>query len=1114
MHSLGTFILLSLSASSCLLAQATAVNPFQESFSGANAQWTVSTGDGASMVYGSTSPAGFSWETNAAGRAYVPWPVGSGPFTISWRMNFSQLYGLKPSLFGVMVGLTTAIPGSMTPVDASLLIAPTGNQIYVGLRSGEITNFSPRGKDVSGLGTPWMQASSSASIPTNWNWWATLSRDSSNNITFCISNDQTPAGTSSYCPSYPLPVAYQSKDFRYLTVLVAGTSMRGPYEVAGIVHDMFGYSTVSGGLPHTVTSIVPSGGSTTFQGGSTITINGAGYDNTTPYVVVIGEGSNRQTVNATYVSPRQLTATLPAEINAATPYLFQVTRNNIVAELWTGITYSAAVVTGISPHEVLPRPANSADATVQVYGQGFDSTTTVTIGGVPATVTLVSPLQLSVVVPNGTAGQPSILIKGTGGVAATTIYDSSNSATYPPQGKISFGYAPHPYLLFNTSGPDTFNSPTLATLQSAYSLTGPYANYVASFKRNIASPPAPSRACAPNTCWTANQVRNWYDYAWDCLLGNASTSCSAYQLQFAPHLNSVAFTSGLASFPLGSHPSLSTACIMYDAFFPSMTPEQRAQYLQLIDKIAAYFNYIQSTNDFNTVPAGGTYNNRISLANGTAGVCIMAEAFSLASVTGYSVAKPGTSLTYSTLIARIISNLVSSPNSYGNNEWMADGYNVEGSNYMQYGGTFYVLFGRALINANSALGNGLGDQGMFSTNIQFARSGFRTLWNGFWWDTYNDTEPQNYGVPLLADFCGRYTQPDLCWMADTIAGYQATADSGFANQLNFQPSSTGYTGPNLPLAFIGRVASNILGIRPQFIPLPLISVLPAGQVAALNSDGEWTPSVHVGIKGCSAHECGSNQHAHADQASIVLSAAGEPYLIDPGYYRAEANQHSHPSIARSFGASGGKASIDTTVTHEDAGFRCVTVDATNTYASVATVMRRNVCLYSSGSKRMVIVLDDVQPSGLAGTINYWQTGRPLASSASSGGFTLVGLHSQLVATFFGPPSGASNAPGSFRCGQPQISTTVGPSWAFCELQRAGVDFNTVQDAYVASPYQPRITTFAPALESGSGAMTASVNYGSGTLTITLNDGSTATFENASGQWKLSSTSVAGRPNNQ
>lgn len=1086
--------------SGCLLViscfgQATAVNPFTENFNAANTQWTVSSGDGTAMIYNFTGSSGLSFSATSTGLAYAPWTAGSSAFFLSGRLNISNAAQNGATQPQTLFGISTGIPGSMSSSDSSVILCLTRLGIFLGARSGELAGSGGafQGTALNSVIIPWPQGSTGASIPTQWNWWFAISRNGSNVETINIYTDEYQGGSVAFGSWSWTMTSHASDSLQYVVASNTATNLTGGFSITGIIGDLHGYSSVSSGAPHAITSVVPSGGATTFQSGNQATITGTGFDASSNYTVAVGAGSTYQTVTASYVSVTTLTVALPTETNAALPYQFHVIRNNIDAELMGGITYSAPVLNAIAPHEVPVTPANSADGTVQLFGQGFDNTCTVTFAGTSGTVSVISPLQLSVIVPAGSAGMPRIILT----CNSSTVYDSNTSGTYPPSGKVNFGYAPHPYLQFTTGSP-TSNSPTLASLQAK--TTDPaFANYVLPLNRNIATPPATDSYCSPNACWSASQQQNWWDYCWHFLFFQDSPSQATCQSEIGPQaLVYIAWsstTSGSVDQTFSTFTWAQDACLFYDAFFPSLTPAQRTSYLAMIDSVTSTSHYLRATFDANSTVAGGSYSNRIAVTNGAGGQCALAEAFSLAATQGYTTATPWIATSATTEATNAVTQFVTSANSYGNNEWMADGGCVEGSQYCPFGGTYYVLFGRALINTNAALGNASGDQGMFGANIKNARNYWRATWGEFPFFTFNDTQPQLYSVAMMADFCDRFSQADLCFLADSIQGALANANNGYIGQLNFQ-ASRGVE--DAPYSLIWR--SSTTGV---FQPFGKISSLANVSYATLRSSGDYSPDFAIGIKGCSNHECGSaGQHFQSDQGSIDVQAYGDLPIIDPGYFIDAAAQHSRISVAASFGLSGGTASIDGSVQFSAGAWNCATVDASVTYAAVATVLRRNPCMYANGAgRRIAVVLDDVQPVGGAATITYWQTGYA-TSGVSSAGFTTTGPRAALKATVFGPASTISSATGNLQCSDASVS----PSWVYCELQANGISYHTVQDAYTASASQPRVTCLAPA-PIGTTPMTCAVSYGSGTLTVTLSDGSTITATNGSGNWVWGSSTT-------
>lgn len=1099
-----------------LMGQATANTTFVEYFNAGNTQWTCASGDsGTSMAYNSTTAPGINVLNSSTGLCYAPWAVGSNPINFQFALKFSNVH-LKDNAtkLGFAVALTTAIPGSMSGTDASLVFAFMPPGIYTGMRTGELTGLA--GTDISGgllkdlESVNWPQGSDSANIPLNWQWWCSLTRDASNNIVWNVYTDKYQNGLS---PWWTKTFAAPSKSFQYISIIDLTSSASAAFQVASVVSDIYGFSTVTGGTAHTVTSIIPSGGDTTFQTGKQITITGTNFDATSAYIVDIGSGTSAHaTATATYVSATTLTATLPAVANASLPYIFKVLRNGIDAELVGGITFSAPVVNVIQPHEVPVSAVDAADRTVQVYGCGFPSDTAMTFRGVAGAVTVLDPCHLSVVVPSGTFGQPAILVTGTvGGVPGTTIYDSASSGTWPPQGKVNFGYSPHPYMSFDAAG--------LTALRVKF--TNPaFANYAAPLNRNILTPPSPSGACkisgANSPCWNTSAANNIFDYGWHAIFAQDSASQATYASLLVAEIARIDWTTQYgASFNLENAEMLAT---FYDALFPGLTPAQRTTYLSCLDKALGYYEYVTATGDTNSKPAGGNYSNRIAMTNGSGGIIGLALINSVSSLPGYTAVTPWISSTAATEVARVISYLSTFLNNYGNNAWMSDGGYVEGSQYAQFGGSRYVAFARALVNTNAMLGNGLGSQGLFATNVAGFRNFIQTIWDGTTFQSFNDTQPQFYGMPMLVDFGERFSQPDLLFLADTFANYIANADDGYHGHLNQEVSRYDYAA----YAFMWR--STVPG---AYSPMPAVSILANVNWAALRSSGSLSPDFVMGVKGDGTNEAGTNQHAQPDQTGFTIQSRApngigpsEAFMIDPGYFGGGVT-HS-PAQNHSLNAIDGNVPIagNTSGTHlaiignrwDDGAFRSVSVDATGAYAAGVTAMRRTVVNYANGSSRMGIVLDDIIPSGAGSIVSYLQTGQPL-SSASGTGFTLTGLNSKLVATY--DTTGTTSVSSTNAAGVLGCSTGAGTwSWVNCQL---GTVYNTVQLLYTTPALiggfnpSPMLMFFAPANLDGSGAITVSSADRSvtGTILVTLSDGSTITFTQTAGVWAVTASHVAG-----
>ena len=230
----------------------------------------------------------------------------------------------------------------------------------------------------------------------------------------------------------------------------------------------------------------------------------------------------------------------------------------------------------------------------------------------------------------------------------------------------------------------------------------------------------------------------------------------------------------------------------------------------------------------------------------------------------------------------------------------------------------------------------------------------------------------------------------------------------------------------------------------------------------------------------------------------------EWFLIDPGYEIPAAANHSIlivDGVSPTISSQGTHtATIDTTQNQDANNWHCATVNAKNAYLTDVTLLRRNVCLYANLSTgvRVGVVLDDIAQSGAGSVQGLWQTGRAV-SNVTSAGFQINGYLNTMFVRWFGPSSSSGLQAVSLNC------STGAPSWAFCQLQPAGISYSAVQDAYTDSSTQPRVTCFSPqSVNGGPAAATCSVTYTSGTVTLTLSNGAGAVWTNGTGTWNLSS----------
>ena len=190
-------------------------------------------------------------------------------------------------------------------------------------------------------------------------------------------------------------------------------------------------STVTGTQP-TVGSLSPTTGSS--AGGTVVSINGAGF--VAPATVTFG---GVPATSVTVVSPYLITATTPP--GAVGPVGVLVSSpSGAVGGMTSGFTYELAWprVTGVSPST----GALTGGTTLTITGSGFAPGATVTIAGQPAaTVSAVSPTQITVTTPPGPSGNATILVTNPGGaisgLASAFQYSANPQPQAPPPSAVS-----------------------------------------------------------------------------------------------------------------------------------------------------------------------------------------------------------------------------------------------------------------------------------------------------------------------------------------------------------------------------------------------------------------------------------------------------------------------------------------------------------------------------------------------------------------------------------------------------------------------------------------------------------------------------------------------------
>ncbi len=162
-------------------------------------------------------------------------------------------------------------------------------------------------------------------------------------------------------------------------------------------------------------------------------------------------------------------------------------------------------------------------------------------------------------------------------------------------------------------------------------------------------------------------------------------------------------------------------------------------------------------------------------------------------------------------------------------------------------------------------------------------------------------------------------------------------------------------------------------------PLPVAFLLPDIQYATLRSSANYDCALFAGIKGARPPY---THHHQADTGAIHLDIRGERLLLDPGYYKGEATDHSLPIIdgVAPQPAAGYEGKILCCDSRDD--LRWLACDVTPAYRGAARrVVRHLVMVGEEG----VISLDDIVPANPGAPIRLqYQTGGETSLIGGSG----------------------------------------------------------------------------------------------------------------------------------
>jgi hypothetical protein len=296
----------------------------------------------------------------------------------------------------------------------------------------------------------------------------------------------------------------------------------------------------------------------------------------------------------------------------------------------------------------------------------------------------------------------------------------------------------------------------------------------------------------------------------------------------------------------------------------------------------------------------------------------------------------------------------------------ADGGNTEGCQYWQYGAESWIRFA-ALYERFFGTDDGMLDHPALRHGMNTIRV---ALCNDGALHGVNDTIPVPCGVELAWYWAGRYTDSFALWYGDHAVRWHHAA------------RAAGRPMPYLPSPFWALLCRPEL---PEAIdqpePLPTAYALRSIEYGILRSGPEWNCRWTAGLKGSRPPYTHHNQ---ADTGALFVDLRGERLLIDPGYYKPLATDHSLPLIA-GVGPAQPTELTGTLIACESGGdLRYLACDSTAAYHGAARRVVRHLVLI--GDEGMVLLEDILPVDADAQVVAQFQCG---GEASSADGRTLL-----------------------------------------------------------------------------------------------------------------------------
>lgn len=1029
-------------------------------------QWTIDKGNRpwGSLIWSNDAVApGLHFEAPGRFSAWTHWACGTEPFDFWFDTEITSGTSAGWRYNGIAVSLCSALPSDMTRDDVAYSIGLYWAGLQCSIKQGpflkpggnsRITPNFPRAEttnryelNLGGAGGENFSVQWPSSTLDGQKIRCHIQRLDGNRIRFELYHSWGVWSKPWWGAEVEIPQKLTDVPIRYVSVLGTeedpdSTIPPPPTKILkGRIFDLRGWTSATS--PPEITGYVS--GDQGVVAGSSFTVIGTNFS---PHTRVVINGTACQTK---WVSGTELTA------RAGQLNLNGINRLQVVNDDGLFAGYDPGLATGLTLDRVEPCEASlDGGDMVTLRGGGFSTATQVAINGRPAEVV-------------GTPESNAMQVRVPPGIPGLAALSASNGG-HGFACHASFGYAPHPFLLFKgkedlKAQRAKFISPGFSDYRKAIlaATDESITNLDDSdfLKKAIFEAPLAGSAFAYQMTGDT-QYKDAFLRACDLYLNG-----SDYKFKASDAAGTLFQQLGQDDFMVMNGQAVALA---YDMMFDELTPQLRLRMEQRINRFLAIYPGLIANQDwwYDNI---ANPSNTVAVGNG--GMGIMALALR------YSTPKADAMVDQA---ANVIKNQYKA--------MLPDGGCVEGNLYWNYGLGHLIAFGLALENA---IGNdkGLLDDPALRNMDHFASTQIGGDGNMF---VFNDTQPWLSGVIPCAFAATRFDQPLMRWLADEMMRRGADPQ-GISN----------FNASEADIAFLLRDSKPHIDKIPDLPTVDYMKILNWG-VLRSKPDAVGAGLV-MGIKGVGGEQ---THHSEEDAGSFVLQSRGESFIIHPGYYQDAASEHNLPLIGsirqavnqkpisltanQAVTSAEGQLKVRSFIAPisdawETGDLRTMTVDSTAAYPKELAIHVRRVMVLDSD--KAAIVLDQVEPVNSQDTItSFYQCGFPSELLPEGKGFRINGAKSDLAALIDGPTGTWSLRPCVWQ-----------NKWIFTKL---GVQWFQVIGAYGFVPGQPRLTIMLP-LNKGASIPTVTVLRTLGTISISIPKASPVKFHQEAGLWKLTKT---------